>query len=432
MSMRPRDWLLFPVRTPGRAAMSAAVVAVLVAGVWQGLRVLRFQRDQAAAREALAKYDFPEARRRLASCLALWPNDTETLLLAAQAARRDGLLDEARDHLDRYADRVEGSSPEAALQGVLLRVQRGQVTENVYALLDFVEVRHPDSEQILESLASGSVHVYRLDEAAFFTKQLLDRFPANPVGWLIAAQSSETLRRPDRPLEIARRLVKDYPSFDKARLYLAGLLSKGHHYNEAADHYRHLHGRQPAELMSLLGLIRALLTLGRIDEAEPLLSELQERHPNNSEALLERARFALRQKRPADAESLLRRAVRLAPNDPDVHFELATSLGQLNRMDESNLHLKRYKQIQSDMMDLDKAFQAMTKAPNDPAPRVEAGRVCLRNGQDQEGLRWLHGALQVNPSYGPAHAALAEFYEQRGDPDRAATHRRKAGEPRTK
>src|SRR5262245_50927112 len=101
MSPRLRDWLLFPVRTPARAALSAVVLALLALAGWQGLRVLRFHRDQAKAEEALAEYDFPEARRRLASCLALRPRDPAVLLLAVQAARRDGRLDEAQEYLDR-------------------------------------------------------------------------------------------------------------------------------------------------------------------------------------------------------------------------------------------------------------------------------------------------------------------------------------------
>ena len=426
MSKRLGDWLLFPVRTPSRAAFSALAVALLAFAGWYGSRVLHFYRDEAAAREALSKYDFPEARRRLASCLALRQDDPAVLLLAAQAARRDGLLDEAGQHLDRYYKRVGGSTPEGALQGVLLQVQRGQVKGIVHALIDYLEVRHPDSEQILEALAQGCVRVYRLDEAAFWTKQLLDRFPDNPVGRLLDAQTNETLHRREKAVEIASRLVEDYPGYDKARLYLAGLLFKDHLYEKAAHHYRELHRRQPAEIMPLLGLVRSLLTLERLDEAAPLLRELEEEHADNSDALLECGRFALRQKRPADAESLLRRAESLAPNDHEVHFELAVCLGQLNRTNESRQHLERFKQIEADLILLEKTVAAMVKTPTDPGPRREAGKICLRNGQVSEGLRWLDGVLDVAPDDKPTHQILADFYASQGDVERARFHRDKA------
>jgi predicted Zn-dependent protease len=418
--------LLSPVRTPTRAALAAAALALLALAGWQGVRVLRFHRDRAAAREALAAYDFPEARARLAACLALRPRDPAVLLLAAQAARRDGLLDDAQEHFDRYQEQVGGATPEGALQWVLLQVQRGLVKEHVHALLEYVEIRHPESEQILEALAQGCVQVYRLDEGSFWTKQLLDRFSHNPVGRLIDAQTHETLRRRERAVEIARRLVEDYPGNAKARLYLAELLSKGRRYEEAADHYRELHRRQPAAVAPLLGLVRALVTLGRLDEAEPLLRELEEGHADNSEALLECGRFALRQERPADAEPLLRRALLLAPNDHEIHYELAVCLRQLNRTEESQRHLERFQQIEADLLGLEKALQAMVQAPADPAPRLEAGRICLRNGQVAEGLRWLSGVLELVPDHKPTHELLADHFESVGDTAQAKHHRARA------
>jgi Tfp pilus assembly protein PilF len=53
--------------------------------------------------------------------------------------------------------------------------------------------------------------------------------------------------------------------------------------------------------------------------------------------------------------------------------------------------------------------------------------ICLGNGQAQEGLRWLSGALQIDPQHGPTHQALADYYEKAGEPDLAARHRQQAG-----
>src|SRR5262245_36243365 len=151
MPTRLREWILAPVRTPARVALTVAVVALLALAGWYGWRAARFHRDLTAARAALAEYDFPEARRRLAACLALRPNDPTALLLATQAARRDGFLDEAQEHYDRYREGFDASPPEGAIQGVLLRVTRGEVKPLVHSLLEYIEIRHPDSEQILEA-----------------------------------------------------------------------------------------------------------------------------------------------------------------------------------------------------------------------------------------------------------------------------------------
>jgi predicted Zn-dependent protease len=421
MLARLRQWLLAPFRTRVRAAWTAAALVLLAGAAWHGLRVCQYSADQAAAEAALAIYDFPEAERRLKNCLRLRPADAPTLLLAAQAARRDGRLDDAQEYLDRYPE----SDLDSALQWVLVRVQGGSVGEHVYDLIEQLEIRHPASEQIIEALAQGSVHVYRLNEARFWTKQLLERFPKNPVGRMLEAQTDETMRRREHALEIVRGLVEEYPHFDKARLYLADLLAKDRLYDEAAEHYAALYQTRPDDVAPLLGLVRCLVMVERLDEAEPLVRELQARHAQVSAALLECGRFALRRGRPAEAEPVLRRAAELSPHDHEIHHELAVCLGQLGRRAESERHLERFRQIESDLKLLDAAFQAMTKAPNDPAPRWEAGRICLRNGQTAEGLRWLAGALQADPNHAPTHLTLAEHFAAQGNESQAAYHRQR-------
>jgi predicted Zn-dependent protease len=425
MFARLRHWLLVPFRTRTRAAWTAAALALAAVAAWQGFRVWRFHSDKEAAEQALAIYDFAEAQRRLESCLRLRPDDAPTLLLAAQAARRDGRLDDAQDYLDRHRE----STLDSALEWALLRVQHGMINEHVYDLLEQLEIRHPASEQIMEALAQGSVHVYRLNEAKFWTQQLLERVPKNPMARMLDAQTNETLRRREKSLDIMRRLVEDYPHFDKGRLYLADLLAKQRGYEEAAEHYAAAHARRPDDVAPLLGWVRCLVALERLDEAEPLVRELEAKHSGTSAALLECGRFALRRNRPAEAEPMLRRALELTPNDYEVHFELAVCLGQLERRAESQHHLDRFNQIESDLKLLDEAFQAMTKAPNDPAPRWQAGRICLRNGQGSEGLRWLAGALQIDPNHVPTHLTLAEHFAAQGDERQAALHRQLAARP---
>lgn len=419
--------LRFLVRTRAFAAVAVVAVMLLAVALWQGANVWSFHRHLGAAEQALADYDFPAARRQLDQCLALRANEPAVLLLAAQASRRGGELDDAADYLQRHQAAVGGSTPEGQLESVLVEVQRGLVKEYVHRLIEQLEIRHPASEQILESLALGCVHVYRLDEADFWTKQLLERFPHNPIGRLLAAQTRDTLRQRDKAQEIALQLVEDYPKYDAARLYLAGLLFRTNQYEEAVPYYRELHRRQPGELVPLLNLFSALVKLERLDEASPLLQKLEAEHADNSQALLECGRFALQQKRPADAAKLLRRAVELAPYDHEIHLDLATCLEQLGQSEESQHHLERFGQIEAGMKELDAAFQAMVKAPSDPEPRLEAGRICLRNGQVSEGLRWLSGVLDLVPNHPVAHQILAEHYESSGDKVLAQHHRARIG-----
>lgn len=78
------------------------------------------------------------------------------------------------------------------------------------------------------------------------------------------------------------------------------------------------------------------------------------------------------------------------------------------------------------MQDVGQAEDAAGSRPNDPALRVWLGKQLLAAGHDAAGLRFLKGALGIDPGYAPAHAALADYYDSHAQPAAAAEHRRRA------
>src|SRR5262249_26166429 len=167
MRGRFRRWLLL------------AALLLIPAGYmsWYGVCWLRFRRDRAEAETALAQCDFARARGLVGECLRLWPRDPATLLLAARAARRDGDVDAAEQHLDAYRRAPGGRGPERTLEWAMIQAQRGRVREVVDYLISCLDAHHPASEQILEALAQGSVQVYQLDRARFWLEELQEKAP---------------------------------------------------------------------------------------------------------------------------------------------------------------------------------------------------------------------------------------------------------------
>ena len=418
--MRVFDWLRRPVRfcfcTRRRAQLTVLLVAALGWLAWYGGEGVRANVAVADARMALARYDFPKARERLQSASRLRPQRPAVWLLGAQVARREGDPVEAKRLLGRYEALVGTSTPEGRLEAALQRAQQGEIESDVYFLLPLVDADDPATEQILEALAVGAVHVYHIDKAGFWLHHLLTRFPKNPIGRLLRAQMDHALGKRERAATMCRELLADFPNNWRARQLLAGLLFRAQQFAEAAAEYEEVRRQRPDDLSPLLGLARCRDRIGQMEDARPLMREMEERFSDNSDALLECGRFALLDNRAGDAERLLRRAVQLTPSDHEVHYQLGLCLERLGRADEARHHHERFKQIEADLLRLDQLLQAVVKTPRDPAQRREAGLICLRNGQTAEGLRWLRGALEVAPGDKATQDALANHSRNQGNP----------------
>lgn len=423
---RLRQIVRTPARYPLRCFGVAAVLALSGYWLWEVTPGARFRRAYAATERALSEFDFTRARQSAADCIRLRPEDPTARLLAAQAARRDGDLDEATDRLRQYHDLIGDTNETERLEWAMLDAQRGSVHQIVHFLIECVEIRHPASERILESLVIGCIHTYQFDLAGFWIHELLERFPKNPVGRLVRAQTGETLGHRDKAIDTLRELIADFPKYAKARLQLAQLLLQAQEYTEAATQFEVLNKDEPQNAIVLLGLSRCRILQGRGDDAKPLIRMLEEHYSNLSEALLECGRFANSEGRFADAERLLQRALDLAPSDHEIRLQLGVCLEQIGRRPEAIQHLERAKQIEADLARMEKVVEAIVKNPTDPTPRLEAAQICLRNGQDAEGLRWLEGVLERHPNHKEAHKALADYYSNHGNVQQADYHRRRS------
>lgn len=406
-----------------------APLAFLFLGIlylcWRGGSILWVRFERPRIERVIAEYDFAEGRRRLDRCIGLRPNDPELRLLAAQTARRDGDLEAARRHLEAYRAAARESTPQFTLERQLIAAQEGRVREVVKELIEAIEIHHPQSEQILEALAMGEVQNYQLPQAIFWVQMLSEKWPKNAIGRLVRAQTTDTQGNREKAIALLQELVAEFPKYYSSRLSLAGILFKSQRYWEAIADYGTLHQQRPGELLPLLGLASSYARL-EDPAAGPLMKQLQERFPDDSESLLERGRYAMGQRDPAAAEPLFRRVAELAPFDHEIHREFAVCLEQLGKHEESRQHLVRFKQIEADLVLLEKTAAEMSKAPKDLKPRQTAGEICLRNGQVAEGLRWLHGILDMAPNDVPTHRILADYWAAQGNVERATAHRRQA------
>jgi tetratricopeptide (TPR) repeat protein len=378
-----------------------------------------------AGQDALERRAFAEAREHAAVCLAVWPNDARVRLLAARAARRSGLLEEARQQLDRCPPSPD-TMEDLLLERILLQVQAGGLADLDKLLREEVELEHPQSPAILEVLTWEWMRTYQLGDAMHALevwRQLRPRDPEPLVrhGWV-----AEHLLRKTTAVDDYRQVLALDPDRDPVRQRLAEILLGLNVSGEAAEQFEHLVRKRPDDPAVLLGLARCRFKQARLDEAEELLDALLVHQPDQAAALGERGRLALARGQPDRAEAWLRRAVAALPHDQELLYNLVQCLQRRGRDAEAKEYADRLRRIEEDARSMGSLMQRVLKTPTSAPLRHEIGVVFLRNGFEEDGVGWLRTALEQDPRYGPAHQALADYYQRTGQLELAARHRQAA------
>jgi tetratricopeptide (TPR) repeat protein len=382
-------------------ALACALAGAGGGALWERRKVDRLAAD---GETALAAREYGRAREFFERYLTERPTDARVRLLAARAARQDRAYRVARDHLVRY--RADGGSAEALeLEDALLDVARGDARP-VAALRERVKRDDDLALVALEGLIQHDLATYQLGAALDGFTRYLARRPDDLHARLGRAYVWERFMNFADALEDYRAAVAAHPDSARARLRLAETLLVVGTPGEAEEQFRWLAEREPTRPPVRLGLARCARRLGRPDEAAALLDKLLVEFPDHGETLWERGDLELERGNPTGAEPRLRAAAAQRPYDRRVQYALYRCLIRLDRAAEAEAVNARVKQLDADLVRLNEIRHEVMKRPNDAALRSEGGVLFLRNGERDEGLRWLRLALDTDPTCEPARAAL--------------------------
>lgn len=385
----------------------------------------------AAAEQALEHHDYAAAYALLEECLQRRPHDPDLLFLAGRTARRAGQLEQAAKHFRAYR-RLKGENSSLALEWSLMRLQRGDsaVESSLKARAD---AGGGDALLIWEALIQYYLDNYRLFAARDCLDRYLEQRPDDVQALLGRGFIWDRLFHYPEAARDYRRAVQVQPDNEGARLRLAETLAITGPPEQAAEQFEWLRQRHPDSLPARLGLARCWRQMGRTDEARQLLDALiaegwdrrlaGQRHAG---VLTERGRLALEAGDSERAAGWLRQAVTLDPHDREALYNLSRCLQQSGHDAEAREYQARYDRADADLKSLGRLTKEVLRQPHDPALRCQVGMIFLRNGEEQEGVRWLRLALREAPDYGPAHQALADYYQRTGKPELAAHHRQAA------
>lgn len=425
--LRPVRNLLHGMRRrPGFSLLVGCVLGAVGAAVAAHLFAL-FHYD--AAQRALREDRHADARRHVDWCLIIWPSSLAAHLLAARIERSGGNFVQAEEHLNEVK-RLEGhATEESQLEWLLLRAQQGEVDEVAPALWDCVHRGHPQTVPILETLARTYMHELRFHPAHACLNAWLEREKdsVRALDWRGWVRERLDLR--ENVVDDYRRALEMAPQRSAVRLRLAQLLLDKHDPRAAWPHLRRLRAESGQETDVLVVLARCRMLQGKWSDARDLLALALASQPRDPPALYYRGKVELLARRPADAERWFRQALRQNPFDLEVHNSLYESLRQQGgpKKAAAAAQRKRYNRLKTDLARLDTLLrQEIEAAPRSPDPPSEAGAILLRIGQAPLGLYWLSQALKRDRRHTPTHEALARYYAETNQPQKAAAHRRLA------
>jgi tetratricopeptide (TPR) repeat protein len=369
-----------------------------------------------------------EARDHLDACLAVWPRSAAARLLAARTARRAGDLEAAAEHLQQCEGLDQSAAAEVTLEWALLHVAGGDLSTEVEKhLLTRAEKEPARAPLILEALAEGYTRMCRIREGFACVERWLALQPDNVQALLLRGNIWRQIRRLQKAVPDYQRVLELDPERDEVRWWLAlGQLETGR-YAEAQAHLEYLrdHGRDDADLRVRLAVCDK--GQGRLEKARHALDAVLAEVPGHPAALRARGELELEAGRPERAEGWLRQAVGAAPYDYRAQFLLYQSLRQQEREEEAGAQKATVDSLKERNERLDELMTSkMSARPRDPALCCEVGNLLMSLGQSENGENWLLTALTLASDYGPAHAALARYYRERGDEEKAAAHAEQA------
>ncbi len=377
------------------------------------------------AQEDIKNQHFEQARQKLQFCEQIWPNNVELHLLAARADRLSGRIQSAEEHLQKCLKLHKGASEAIQVEFLLLRTQTGEEDEVAESLIAYVDRGYAESSLILETIARAYMHRYRFGPAFVCLNRWIELEPnlAKPYhwrGWVL-----ERLNKPEAAMADYLHALSLDPNLTDIRLHVGENYLVDNLVVEANSYLEPLHAEFPnrSDITARLGQCR--FVQGRIRESQQLLEEALRTMPDDPPLLLTLGKIYLAQDNASAAEPLLRRAIAVDSSDLESHFTLISALQALNRKDDAIAETHKYDEKKALLTKANDMLREEAEHPtDDPNRACEIGSLLLRFGQENQGLYWLDQALIRDPKHAPTHEMFATYFTKRGEPEKAASHRR--------
>jgi len=286
--------------------------------------------DYLVARDLELDGELEDALAAYQRALAKDPDSPELLRKVAELSARASRLEDAVAHAERaYALDPSDRSTRLFL-GTLYRFLRDPV--RVEQVLREPNGQPFDADAAL--LLYGTLsEAQRYPEALETARWLIAHEPDGLRGWFALADAHEKLGDPAAAETALRQALEQNPG----ELSLYGAIARGRRDRGDRDGeiavYREILALEPDHQASRIALAEALIQAERLEEAIPVLEEVERAHPDDLRTVL---RLAFLEFESGDYENARRRfarALELNPEQHEVDYFLGVTLRRLNQPD---------------------------------------------------------------------------------------------------
>jgi tetratricopeptide (TPR) repeat protein len=272
--------------------------------------------------------------------------------------------------------------------------------------------------------AAEHYHARRFAETEKVCQQILEREPVNARLLHLCAAATAQQRRLDEAIDLLRRAIAADPAFVEAWDDLARLYEAVKRPGDAAACYERVAQYKGGDVGVLIRWSNALLNSGRPAAAELVIQRALKIQPDLPEAHFNLACALEQQSRIDDAIAVYRKVIAMRPNFALGHLNLgaalhqqgqieaaAEALGHAARLDpKSALALTNWAMALADLDRLDEAEPAARGAlelePSNSTFAVNLATVLGRLHRYEEALPLAQRAVELDPANHLAHTAL--------------------------
>jgi tetratricopeptide (TPR) repeat protein len=348
-----------------------------------------------------------EARTVLEAGLRLRPkgivllNELGTLLLAT------GDLVGAKATFERALE-AQPENPRARMGlGLLLAETRpSEALGHLEAALE----AFPNDAPILALAGRLAYSLNRDTETIDYLTRALSQNPKNVEAWIVLGRTYYRRTSLADARNAFEKALESEVANEEAHFYLGEIAAQELRFEDAVEHY----GKSPAPA-AVRGRARALLKLGRYDEARGALEELssvEEPPRERAEALLLMANVESAEGHDEKGVAALTAARTLDPNAMETRYLLGTVLARLGRTAEAREELENFQRLKSFEEEKGRLEQAILERPDDAGSYRALVALFLREGRDVEAKVYLEKALLLSPADDEL-LALRELIEKR-------------------